>query len=482
MSQPYSAVADATGKAYVDIRVCDLLVQQGSMPKGLDSDFQIDGLYVVLRCQGDVRRTSCLWSSASGASPAALRGSATQRGAAAGACEAQSDDALVWNEMFRVVVPPALPLSTPATSPRGPHSPSSADGGDPQGGFSAPYTPPLHRSGSASGAGGGLRDMSGGIALPMSTAASGGMRATGSSGFPVSYAPQPSSLVISTPSLHSAAAQQQSSGDGNGARATEVGASHAPLFYPAIELELWRSAPLSENLLGRYTYHVPMELMQGGYALSNLDAVVERVVLLRTKEAPSIMGNLYGWSGHRLSLRLRVQAVGLAPLMAAWSPQQGSEATMTAASTIGSAAYPVPFPTGMLGNTVTGGPPYVAAGVYGAPLGTLNPVLVNLLAPLGVPTGGSGAGQLAPTMMMSMPGGMGGDNLHKPGQPPFFSMFPPASEAAANVGGRMFHPDVPGVLPATPQSSGQGILGDGDLTWQSGTTQPTVYPSYRLPR
>ncbi|CAG9579223.1 hypothetical_protein_-_conserved [Leishmania major strain Friedlin] len=482
MSQPYSAVADATGKAYVDIRVCDLLVQQGNMPKGLDSDFQIDGLYVVLRCQEDVRRTSCLWSTAPGACATELQSAAMQLGAAAGAYEAQSDDALVWNEMFRFVVPPALPLSTPAISPRAPHSPPSADGGDPQGGFCAPYTPPLPLSGSASGVAGGLHDIPGGIALPMSTAASGGMRAAGSSGFPVPYTPQPSSLAISTPPLHSAAAQKQPSGGGNGARATEAVASHASLFYPTIELELWRSAPLSENLLGRYKYHVPMELMQGGYALSNLDAVVERVVLLRTKDAPSIMGNLYGWSGHRLSLRLRVQAVGLAPLMAAWSPQQGSEATMTAASTIGSAAYPAPFPTGMLGNTVTGAPPYVAAGVYGAPLGTLNPVLVNLLAPLGVPTGGSGAGQLAPTVMMSMPGGMGGDNLHKPGQPPFFSMFPPASEAPADVGGKMFHPHLPGVLPATPQSSGQGILGDGDLTWQSSTTQPTVYPPYRLPR
>lgn len=479
MSQPYSAMADATGEAYVDIRVCDLLVQQGNMPKGLSSDFQIDGLYVVLRCQEEVRRTSCLWSSAPEASATELQSSAMQPGAPAGAYEEPNEDDLVWNEMFRFVVPPALPLSSLATSPRGPHSPPSAGGGDPHGGFCAPYTSPLHLSGSASGAGGGLRDIPGGIALPMSTAVSGGMRGAGSSSFPVSYTPQPSSLAISTPPLHSTAAQQQPSGSGNGTRATEAGESNTTLFYPAIELELWRSAPLSENLLGRYTYHVPMELMQGGYALSNLDAVVERVVLLRTKEASSIMGNLYGWSGHRLSLRLRVQAVGLAPLMAAWSPQQGSKATMTAANEIGSAAYPVTFPTGMLGNTVTSAPPYAAAGVYGAPLGTLNPVLVNLLAPLGVPTGGGGAGHLAPTMMM--PGGMGGDNLYNPGQPPLYSMFPPVPEAAANVGGRMFHPHLPGMLPATPQSSGQGILGDGELMWPSSTTQPTVYPPYRLP-
>ncbi|GET91065.1 hypothetical protein, conserved [Leishmania tarentolae] len=239
MSQLYSAGADTTGEAYVDIRVCDLIIQQSKIPKGVGSDFQIDGLYVVLRCQGEVRRTSCLWPSASGACSTELQRSAVPLAGAAGAYEEQSEEDLVWSELFRFIVPPALPLTSSATSRGGPHSPPSADGGNSQGGFCAPGTPPMH----------------------------------------------------------SAAAQQQSPGCGNSTIATETEINNAPLLHPAIELELWRSTRLSENLLGQYTYHVPMELMQSGYPLGNLDAVVERVVLLHTKEAPSIMGNLYGWNG-----------------------------------------------------------------------------------------------------------------------------------------------------------------------------------------
>ncbi|CAJ1032654.1 hypothetical protein Q4I32_006216 [Leishmania shawi] len=482
MQQPCSDMDDATGEAYVDIRVCDLLVQQGNMPKGLDSGFQIDGLYVVLRCREEVRRTSCLWPSVSGASAKERQSSDTQPDVAAGTLEEQNEDDLVWNEMFRFVVPPALQPIAPVATPLGPHSPPSAHGGDSQGGFCAPYTLPFHPSGSSNGTDGGARGLPYDAALPMCTSAVGGIRGPDSSGFALSYSPPPSFLAIPTSPLRSAVAQPQPSGGGNSSRATEAGVGNSPSHYPSIELELWRSTPLSENLLGCYTYHLPIELMQGGYDLSTLDAVVERVVLLRTKEAPSIMGNLYGWSEHRLSLRLRVQAVGLAPLMAAWSPQQGSKAMpMTAANMTGSGAYPGPFSAGMPDGTVAGASPYAAASVYGTTFGTLNPVLANLLAPLGVSMGGSAVQHVPPGGMMSISGGIGGDHLQKPGEPPFLSMLPPF-QTAAPVGGTLFHPHLPGAPSATPQSPDQGILGDGDLTWQSSITQPTVYSPYGLPQ
>ncbi|KAG5471945.1 hypothetical protein CUR178_02610 [Leishmania enriettii] len=469
-------MADEMGKAYMDIRVCNLVLQQGTTPKGLDSGFHIDGLYVVLRCHEEVRRTSCLWPSTYAASAKESRSTSVQQAVGAGAYEEPEEEDMVWNEMFRFVVPSAVPSTAPAATPLSPQSMPSVHGGDSRGGFGAPYTRPLCQSGGNCGAGGESWDIPSGAAPSMFTA-------DGACGFGASYKPPHSSHAISSLSFQSAAAQQQSSGPHNSSRPTEAKATNSPLFYPTIELELWRSTPPCENLLGRYMYHVPMELMQAGYDLSSLDSVVERVVLLHTKEAPSIMGNLYGWSGHRLSLRLRVQAVGLAPLVPAQLPQDGSDTVMmTAANMAGSCVYPVSFSAIMSGAPLAGAPPYTAAGVYGSPLGTLNPVLASLLAPLGVSTGVSAAGNVAPSVTMSMPGGMGGDILHRPPRPPLFSMFPPASGAAAGMGGRALPPHLPGAPSATLQSSAHGILGDGDLAWQSSTTQLTVYPPHGLPQ
>ncbi|KAG5497540.1 hypothetical protein JKF63_03804 [Porcisia hertigi] len=424
MQQPYNIMADAAAEAYVDLRVCDLQVHEGNMPKGLDGGLQINGLYVVLRCQDEVRRTSCLWSDASGALD--------------GAYAEQDKDDLLWNELFRLAVPPAMPPSVTAAKLLGPHAPLSSHLDNSHGTFSTPY-----------------------------------------------IAASPSSTPIPASSLRSAAAQMQFSGS-NSSTTGVTAEADSPLFYPSIEIELWRSTPLSENLLSRYTYHVPLELMQAGYDLNSLDAVVERMIPLETKEAQSIMGNLYGWRGHRLTLRLRVQAVGLAPLVSAWSPWQGSKAMMkTAANMFGTGAYPFPPSTEMAGGTMTAASLYAETGVYGAPMGTLNPVLANLLAPFGVSTGVGTVGHTAPSMMtmMPVPGGVGGDNLHKPSQPPLFSVLPSAPASAAMVGGGMFYPHAPRVQPTMPQtSSGQGILGDGDLAWQSNTAQPTVYPSYGPPQ
>lgn len=429
----------AAREAYVDIRVCDLIIQQGTMPNTIDGGFQIDGLYIVLRCQNEVRRTSCLWPSAATADDTAAQ---QLRNSAAGDEDADEDD-LVWNELFRFAVPPEQPAaarqpSQPPTSPQDSHGGGSA-------GFAAataPYTPPLApRDGS-------LGPLHGGVVGPYSAA----------------HAPPPSPPTgLSTPPQRSAS-QAPPHANPDGTLSPSSVDSGLPLRYPAIELELWRSTPLSEHLLGRYTYYVPTELLQGGYNLAHLDAVAERVVRLRTKEASSIMGNLYGWSGHRLSVRLRVQAVGLAALPpAVWMSTAQNAAYATGAGGPPAASvgmYPGQYPPAVyLGaNMGAAGPPLYGPGagnggsLYGAPMGTLNPVLANLLAPLGVSAPGPGGGY------GPIPSGTG--------MPPWHGGHRGAGSGGGGVGG----------LP--PATSGQAILGDGDSMWQPSAAPPAMFPPY----
>lgn len=111
---------------------------------------------------------------------------------------------------------------------------------------------------------------------------------------------------------------------------------------------------------------------------------------------------------------------------------------------------------------------YLNAG-YGASMGSLNPVLANLLAPLGVSTS-SGQGSMArPSPGV---GGVGGSS-HS-GLPPVFPLFASPSAGMRNAGV---------VLPnatsssAPPASGAQGILGDGDVAWREAVL-PAVFPQY----
>lgn len=442
MYYPAVAVDDV---AYVDVRVCDLQIQYGNMPSGLDSGFHIDGLYVVLRCGNEVRRTSCLWPSSgtSLSSKDQLIGAVTD-------CEDDEND-WVWNELFRfpLLAPDEQADDTaPLPSRQGGHLLGDTARNQPGGGLSSTpaLTPPLttspamHDSERASNA-----------VLPMSTATAAmasGAAVAGLSQSACTYS-QSASAATPSPSLtgfHATTAKRSP-----GAKAS----ARSPFLHPAIELELWRSTPSAESCLSRYTYHVPLELLHGGYGLHQLDVVAERVVPLRTKEASSIMGNLYGWSGHRLSLRLRVQAVGLLPITADWAlPAETVNASV--------AGYSLPYSLSMAEQA---GRSAVCNTAYGSAMGSINPVLANLLAPLGVPAmSGSGPGVRPVSGVM---GGMNGNTNSC--LPPVFPLFASPSVGAVLPGSSSSS--------AAPAFGGQGVLGDGEPTVR-GPVLPAVFPQH----
>ncbi|KPA73878.1 hypothetical protein ABB37_09500 [Leptomonas pyrrhocoris] len=444
----YNNTGEAEGTAYVYIRVCDLQIQYGNMPSGLDSGFHVDGLYVVLRCGDEVRRTNCLWPS----TPSFPSSKGRLMDAMVGE---EDENDWVWNELFRFELPHESPVTADSTaipSQQGQRNGASAAGGNSS---SSPVARPSLPSVPAVASCEGLFS----AVLPMSTAgaaaAAAAAAATMSSAGGVSaqhssaYSPQ-SPAPNSTPPL--GGFQQHTSTNSPAANA-----SNSPFLHPAVDLELWRSTPNSENCLGRYTYHVPLELLHGGYGLHPLDVVAERVVPLRTREAPSIMGNLYGWSGHRLSLRLRVQAVGLSPVAAEWMLPAGTASTSSAGA---AGNYTLPYAFAM--NDQTGRTAVLNAS-YVSSMGSINPVLANLLAPLGVlPMSGQGGPAVRP-----VPGVVGMGEPWNANLPPVFPLFPSPSAGAV-----LQSPTGSSALPA---SSEQGILGEGNPAWRGGVLPAVLH-------
>ena len=441
----YNYTVEADGAAYVDVRVCELQIQYGNMPSGLDSGFHIDGLYIVLRCGDEVRRTNCLWPSSSCSHASALKEHLTD--VLMTGAEEENDNDWIWNELFRFVLPPeSQSAETASTSTSQEQRMSAVTSGAAAGSSSSAMTPPLTPAPT-----GNTRDGPSSAVLPMSTAAT---AAAGGAQGSFLYNPSvPDSTSTSPTGGFNAPQQQQAVKSSPSAKA-----SSSPFLYPAIDLELWRSTPSAENCLSRYTYHVPLELLHGGYGLHQLDVVAERVVPLRMKEPSSIMGNLYGWSGHRLNLRLRVQAVGLAPVTAEWTLPADAMSSMSAGAAGG---YALPY-------SLTGSDHASRStafnGGYASTMGSLNPVLANLLAPLGVSTM-SGPGLVG----RSVNGVLGGGNT-TPVLPPVF----PLSAAPSTSGAVLSDLTGSSVLPA---SGGQGVLGDGSPVWR-GAVLPAVFPQF----
>ncbi|KPI90292.1 hypothetical protein ABL78_0518 [Leptomonas seymouri] len=435
----YHSALEANDAAYVDIRVCDLQIQYGNMPSALDSGFQVDGLYVVLRCCDEVRHTSCLWSSS--ASSLSCKGRL-----AAAALDENDENDWVWNELFRFVLPPKSPEvadTTPVLSHQVQGNAAAAAGN------ASSLTSPLSSAIAVNSCEG-----SSSAVLPMSTAGAAGaamLGRAGAVGAPGSFSYlQSASASSSTPPL--SGFHQQA-----GRPSPRSKASSSPFLHPAIGLELWRSTPNSENCLGSYTYHLPLELLHGGYGLHQMDVVAERVVPLRTKEAPSIMGNLYGWSGHRLSLRLRVQAVGLAPVTADWTLPTAATG-MSSAGASGNYSLPYSFAMDDPCSRST-----MVSTDYVSSMGNLNPVLANLLAPLGVMTlSGQGGPAVRPAPRVMGMGGHSNASL-----PPVFPLFLTSSSNAVL--------SAPANSSAQPASREQGVLGEGDPTWR-GSVLPAVLP------
>lgn len=290
---------ESAKQVYLQIRICDL--QLLSRRTGAVGDFSdIDGLYVLLRIENDdVLRTSCLWNSG-------RDGCGERRDERAGI--GGQSGSWMWNELFTVAL--HRDAGVPSEAKGNPNAGVLANRGAVPGGGGFP--PTLHLATPSS-----LRDS----IVPTAPTLLGGQ-----------------SDIETSPRLSAAAGTQ-----GGFQQPTDGKSSGGGFLFPTIDVELWRSTPLSENCIGRYTYCVPLELLQHGMGGCDSpdDVIVDKVVPLRAaKELPSIMGYYHGFSNPRLGVRVRVQATGLH--------------FATGGTNIGSALL---FSSGLLGNAIGSAPP-----------------------------------------------------------------------------------------------------------------------------
>lgn len=351
--------------------------------------FRADGLYVVLRLENQVHRTTCLWDSFSEDEVALL-----EQASAAQEEEGEEGDsnhggelmdrqqqlwskrqalALTWNEVFDFsLCPPDGLASADLKTTEGDYFSNSA------------------------------RMASGSVGVLPSVG-----RFSSQPDTPPS-APTRDSPARSGSATPTALSQQSTP---NAARAK------SGLPFPTIDIELWRSTRSAEHCLARYAFCVPFELLSAKEPSSpatGASGVVDRVLPLQSASSYD----------QRLSLRVRVRATGLTlrtttpsataaggggmalpyGAIPSASPLPVSTAASTAMGYLTSSASPLPVlgyaagpsvPPSMMYSAMMGGYPFPMAGMMGglnaapnamypAATAALDPRLACLLSPLGL--------------------------------------------------------------------------------------------------